>query len=123
MDATLPPRPTVIIVDDDAGLRKALRFLLEVEGFEVVTCSSGEALISRPLPKGPGCLVLDQRLPGMSGMDALEILRGRGVDIRTIVITSAPDPALRKRALLANAQVIEKPLLSDLLLGTIKAEL
>ncbi|HEY2357911.1 MAG TPA: response regulator [Phenylobacterium sp.] len=123
MDANSPSRPTVVIVDDDAGLRKALSFLLEVEGLDVISCATGEALISLPLPEGPGCLVLDQHLPGMSGIEALEILRGRGVEIRTIVITSAPDAALRKRALLANARLIEKPLLSDLLLETIKGEL
>jgi FixJ family two-component response regulator len=121
MTDRLPNRPTVIVVDDDAGVRSALRFSLEVEGFEVVTCSSAEDLLELGLPEDHGCLVLDDRLPGMSGMDALEILRRRGVDIPTIVITSAPDPALRRRALLANARLIEKPLLSDLLLGAIRA--
>jgi len=120
MTDRLPNRPTVIVVDDDAGVRSALRFSLEVEGFEVVTCSSAEDLLELGLPEDHGCLVLDDRLPGMSGMDALEVLRRRGVDIPTIVITSAPDPALRRRALLANARLIEKPLLSDLLLGAIR---
>ena len=120
MTDRLPNRPTVIVVDDDAGVRSALRFSLEVEGFEVVTCSSAEDLLELGLPEDHGCLVLDDRLPGMSAMDALEVLRRRGVDIPTIVITSAPDPALRRRALLANARLIEKPLLSDLLLGAIR---
>lgn len=115
------PRPTVVVVEDDASVRKALRFSLEIEGFEVVTCASGERLLRLPLPKGSSCLVVDERLRGISGMGALEILRAWGVDIPAIVISSAPDTSLCSRALFANARVIEKPLLNDLLLDAIRA--
>lgn len=116
-------RPTVVLVEDDAGVRKALRFSLEIEGFEVVTCARGETLLELALPKGPACLVLDQRLPGIRGIEALEVLRRRGVEIPAIMITSAPDANLRARALLADARVVEKPLLNDLLLAAIRAEI
>ena len=112
--------PTVIVVDDDAGVRKALRYSREIEGFEVVSCHSGEALLQLAVPGGPVCLVLDQNLPGTSGIEALETLRGRGVEIPAIMITSAPDAPFRARALLANARVVEKPLLTDLLSGAIR---
>lgn len=115
------PRQTVIVVDDDAGLRKALRYSLEIEGFNVVTCRSGERLLKLPLPLTSACLVVDQVLPGLSGIDALEVLRGRQVDLPAIIITSAPDAELRARTLLARAHLIEKPLLNDSLSGAIRA--
>ena len=120
MSSPRASRPTIIVVDDDAGLRKALRYSLEIEGFEVITCASGETLLDLSLPKSRACLVVDQVLPGISGIDALEVLRERQVDLPAIVITSAPDARLRARTLLANARLIEKPLLDDLLTGAIR---
>ena len=114
-------RPTIIIVDDDAGLREALRYSLGIEGFNVVTCKSGESLLKLPLPPSSACLVIDEVLPGMRGIDVLETLRARQVDLPAIVITSAPDARLRARTLLANARLVEKPLLNDLLTGAIRA--
>jgi FixJ family two-component response regulator len=113
-------RPTVIVVDDDSDLRKALRYSLEIEGFEVISCANGETLLHLVLPKTTACLVVDQRLPGMSGIEALETLRGRHVAIPAIVITSVADARLRERLLLANAQLIEKPLLNNHLTATIR---
>ena len=118
MPTTSPP--TVIVVDDDAGVRKALRYMLEIEGFGVVTCATGEALLGVSMPPSGACLVVDQLLPGISGIDALETLRQRRVDLPAVVITSAPDARLRGRTLMANARLIEKPLLNDLLIGVIR---
>ena len=116
-----PVRPTVIVVDDDDGLRKALRYSLEIDGFDVVTCASGEGLLALALPQTSACLVVDQVLPGLSGIDALEALRARHVDLPAIVITSSPDARLRARTLLARACLIEKPLLNDLLTRAIRS--
>ncbi|MEO8115340.1 MAG: response regulator [Phenylobacterium sp.] len=114
-------RATVVVVDDDADLREALQFLLEVEGFTVATCDSGEALLELDLPDGQACLVLDYHLGGMSGMDALENLRGRGVELPAIMITSDPSSTLRARAKRWGARMVEKPLLGDTLIGAIRA--
>ncbi|WP_394760810.1 response regulator transcription factor [Phenylobacterium sp.] len=116
-----PSRPTVIVVDDDDGLRTALRYSLEIEGFNVVTCASGESLLKLALPQTSACLVVDQVLPGISGIDALEVLRERQVDLPAIVITSSPDARLRARTRLADAYLIEKPLLNDLLTRAIRS--
>ena len=121
MSSPRPSRPTVIVVDDDDGLRKALRYSLEIEGFNVVTCASGEGLLRLALPQTSACLVVDQVLPGLSGIDALEALRARQVDLPAIVITSSPDARLRARAVLADARLIEKPLLNDLLTRAIRS--
>lgn len=117
-----PPaeRATVIVVDDDTGLRRALRYSLEIEGYQVVCCANAETLLNLTLPRSTACLVLDQRLPGMSGIEALEVLRGRQVSIPAIVITGSPDARLRSRLLLANARLIEKPLLTDHLPAAIR---
>jgi FixJ family two-component response regulator len=120
MSARSPKRQTVIVVDDDAGLRKALQYALEIEGFDVVTCATGEALLGLRLPSTPACLVVDEKLPGMSGIEVLETLRSRQVDLPAIIITSAPDARLRGRSLLAGARVIEKPLLGGHLTGAIR---
>ena len=121
MSRPRPRRPTVIVVDDDDGLRRALRYSLEIEGFNVITCASAESLLKLALPQALACLVVDQVLPGLSGLDALEVLREREVDLPAIIITSAPDAPLRARTRLANADLIEKPLLGDLLTRAIRA--
>jgi two-component system response regulator FixJ len=113
-------RPTVIVVDDDADLRRALRYSLEIEGFDVICCANGERLLNLTLPPATACLVVDQLLPGISGIEALEALRARHVAIPAIVITSAADARLRGRMLLADARLIEKPLLNDHLTATIR---
>ncbi|WP_309604684.1 response regulator [Phenylobacterium sp.] len=116
-----PPPSTVIVVDDDDGLRRALRYALEIEGFNVVTCASAESLLKLALPRTSACLVVDQALPGLSGIDALEALRAQQMDLPAIVITSSPDARLRDRTQLANAVLIEKPLLNDRLTRAIRA--
>jgi CheY-like chemotaxis protein len=63
---------------------------------------------------------VDQLLPGISGVEALEVLRERHVDLPAIIVTSAPTARLRARTLLANGRLVEKPLLNDLLSGAIK---
>lgn len=121
MPSHCPPRPNVIIAEDDADLLESLRYMLEIEGFEVVTCADGETLLDLSFPKSRACLVVDQALPGISGIEALEVLRARQVDLPAVVITSAPGGELRARTLLANARLVEKPLLTDLLSEVIRA--
>jgi FixJ family two-component response regulator len=120
MSTLLDDRPTVILAESDAGLREALRYSLEIDGFDVVSCGAGEDLLDHALPADRACLVLEHNLPGISGIAALEILRARRLDLPAIIIASAPDADLRARALVADARVIEKPLLNGLLTGAIR---
>ena len=115
------PAPLVVLVDDDDALREALRFSLEVDGYAVRACETGEQLLELELPPGPACLVLDYKLDALNGLDALEQLRCRGVDLPAILITSYANPLLRSRARRLNAEVVEKPLLGDALLARIHA--
>ena len=113
------PAPTVVLLDDDAALRMALTFSLEIEGYRVEACATGEELMALDLPPSEACLILDYRLGGMSGLDALQALRQRGVQLPAVLITSNPTPGVRARAARLQAQGVEKPLLGDHLLGHI----
>jgi FixJ family two-component response regulator len=122
MDQRLtPPRLTIHVVDDDAAVRRALAFALDLEGFDVETYESGEALLLRDRPHAPGCLVLDERLPGISGLDTLRQLRARHVDLPAVFVTSHPKPAFREAAARSGAPILEKPLEGETLIQAIQA--
>lgn len=112
-------RPCIFVVDDDAAVRRAFEFALDLEGFSVESFESGEALLLRGAPATPGCLVLDERLPGVSGLDTLRQLRRRSIDLPAILITSHPGPALREAAAQAGVPILEKPLLAETLVAAI----
>lgn len=116
-------RPFVVVVDDDAAVRSSLKFAIEMLGFAVTTCSSGEDLLDLDLPPTGGCVVIDERLPGASGLETLRELRRRGVDLPIALITSHPRPALRAAARDARVPIIEKPLLGDGLVSWIRSSL
>lgn len=120
MDQFAPRRPTVFVVDDDPAVRRALAFALDLQGFSVETFDSGEALLLRKSPDGPGCLVLDQRLPGVSGLGALQQLRARHVDMPAILMTSHPNAPFRQAAADAGAPILEKPLMGETLAAAIR---
>lgn len=116
-DAPTSPQPAqgpILIVDDDIALLAALRFALETEGFAVVAYPDAESALAAA-PAKRGCLVLDQRLPGMSGLDLLEQLRRRGEIAPAVLITTNPAPATRMRAKAAGVEIVEKPLLGNAL--------
>ena len=111
MDQRLPQIPTTVyVVDDDSAVRRALAFALDLEGFAVETFESGEALLLRDRPQGPGCLVIDERLPGVTGLDTLRQLRARAIDLPAILVTSHPKPSFRAAAASAGVPILEKPL-------------
>lgn len=101
------------MIDDDADVRSALRFAFEADGYEVDAVATGEALLAEPLRPGLTCLVVDQRLPGLSGLETLARLRQRGVTAPAILITTHPSRAVRRIARDAGIDIVEKPLLGD----------
>jgi two-component system response regulator FixJ len=111
--------PLVVVVDDDVAVRNSLRFSLEIEGFAVRAYSGGiELLNDTELPRD-GCLVIDQNMPGMNGLDLVAQLRARDVAVPAILITSSPTAALSARAAKAGVAIVEKPLLGTALLDRI----
>ncbi|HSQ00384.1 MAG TPA: response regulator [Candidatus Dormibacteraeota bacterium] len=83
--------PTVFIIDNDAPLRASLRFLVESADLAGEEFGSAEAFLAAYDPERPGCLILDVRLPGMSGVVLQETLRDRGCRLPIIVMTGFAD--------------------------------
>ena len=104
----------ILLVDDDAAVRNALKFSLEMEGFSVRLYPTPEALLAESnLPAG-GCLVIDYRMPEIDGLELVERLRNRGVALPVLLISGRVTRSLRDRASgLGVRDVLEKPL-SDL---------
>lgn len=115
--------PLVVVVDDDAAVCSALACSLELEGYRVLTCRTAEDLLRMALPDARACLVIDERLPGVSGLQALQELRRRKVALPAALITSHPAQRLIDAARAAGAPIIEKPLLGDALIGWIREAL
>lgn len=112
-------RPKVYVVDDDLAVREALAFTLDLEGFSVETLESGEALLLRDLPRQDACIVIDERLPGVSGLEALRQLRARGVNLPAFLMTGTPRASIRQAAAGVHAPILEKPLQGETLVAAI----
>jgi two-component system response regulator FixJ len=118
-----PPKAYLVVVDDDPHVLSALRFAFETEGYQVRTCGSGEELLARPPYDPHTCLIVDERLPGMSGLDAIAQLRRLGVRAPAILITTHPSLPVRHRAAAADVDIVEKPLLDATLGQKVRAAL
>jgi len=114
---------TIVLVDDDDALRSALTFTLELDGYVVQALDSGEALLGHVLPQPPACMVIDQHLGALSGVETLERLRASGVTLPAVMITSEVTAGLRARAGALGAAIVEKPLFGDTLRLEIEAAL
>lgn len=114
-----PVPASVILVDDDAAVRMAIAFAFEAAGLRVFTFADAESALAADLP-GDACFVFDQRLPGLSGLEAFQTLRRRGDRRPAVFITSHPKPDFRAAAAAAGAPIIEKPLLGDALLLAVR---
>ncbi|SEP72514.1 Response regulator receiver domain-containing protein [Faunimonas pinastri] len=113
----------VLVVDDDQAVLSSLKFALELEGFTVQTYASGTEVLGDALLPGAGCLVIDYNLLEMNGLDLLDDLRRRHVELPAILITTHPNRALRARAAGASVPIVEKPLLGNALTVAIRAAL
>jgi FixJ family two-component response regulator len=98
------PQHTIYIVDDDDTLRASLDSVLRSDGFCVKTFDSGTTFLETPLPDEPGCLVLDLRLPGITGLDLQEQLVRRDVYLPIIFISGQAEVPESVRALKSGAQ-------------------
>jgi FixJ family two-component response regulator len=119
-----PPAAKVVVIDDDESVRKALRRLIRSAGWAVATHASAEEFLSTAAQPSPGCLILDVRLPGMSGLDLQRLLAASGRDVSVVVITAHDDPAARRAALDAGAvDFILKPFERGRLLAAVEKAL
>jgi FixJ family two-component response regulator len=103
-------RSVVFVVDDDVSMRDALRNLLRSVGLQVETFDSAQEFLARPRSDGPGCLVLDVRLPGLSGLELQRELAKADIDIPIVFITGHGDIPMSVQAMKAGAvEFLEKP--------------
>jgi len=115
---------TVFVVDDNVGVRKSLRALLESAGLAVETYASGEEFLAAYDPERPGCLVLDVRLRHNSGLDLQDELRRRKAILPIIILTGHGNVPTSVRALKAGAvDFLQKPAPPKVLLERIRAAL
>ena len=121
--ATLAGKPVIFVVDDDAGIRAALRSVLEDRGHTVQDFPGGEAFLAACRPDQEGCLLVDAAMPGMGGFEVLRRLHEAGHSLPAIMITGHGDVALAVSAMKAGAlDFIEKPVsTADLLAGVGRA--
>lgn len=104
-------RPLVGVVDDDMAVRDSLRFLLEAAGFRAVTFPSVEQYLTAPGQEEFTCLLLDQHMPSVTGLDLLQRLRAMGDETPVALMTGSPSAQLTRRAEeLGAVAVLEKPL-------------
>jgi FixJ family two-component response regulator len=95
--------PTVFIVDDDASVRDAMEYLLRSVGLEAKKFASATEFLEYYDPSTPGCLVLDVRMPGMSGLELQEALAARGALLPIIFVTAHGDVPMAVEAVKAGA--------------------
>jgi two-component system, LuxR family, response regulator FixJ len=109
------------VVDDDPAVRNSLKFSLEIEGFAVGVYANADELLTENDVSHFRCLVIDQHMPGLSGLDLVTKLRERRIAVPVILMTTHPSRALAARAEKAAVPIVEKPLLGNALLDEIRS--
>jgi FixJ family two-component response regulator len=114
----------VIVIDDDPAMRAAIQILLETVELNSQVYDSGQAFLQSPLPEVPSCLVLDVRLPGLSGLNLQRELSERGMNIPIIFVTGHGDIPMSVQAMKAGAvEFLTKPFRDQDLLDAIEQAL
>jgi FixJ family two-component response regulator len=115
------PDPTVFIVDDDDAVRRFLSGLIESVELRVEAFASARDFLEAYEPGQPGCLVLDVRMPGMSGLELQTKLADQAIDLPVIILTGHGNVQLAVHAMQAGAiDFVEKPFDNELLLDRIQ---
>ena len=109
---------TVFVVDDDASVRQALGRLIRADGWDVRIFASGKLFLDAMKREEPGCVVMDIRMPGLTGHDVLDELKACAPHVPVIALSAHEDAATRARAQHAIA-FLRKPVADHDLLGTI----
>ena len=116
--------PRILVVDDDAPVRRALGRLLRAAGYDVALFTSAEEYLAREPAELPACLVLDMRMPGMGGLELQRVVVGTPQPLPIVFVTGHADEEARAQALGAGAiAVLQKPLDETTLLDAIRTAL
>jgi FixJ family two-component response regulator len=118
---TLEDQPTVFVIDDDVSVREAIKGTLKSVGLRAETFESPQDFLRHTLPPGPSCLVLDVRLPGLSGLDFQQELTRTNIEIPIVFITGYGDIPMTVRAMKAGAvEFLTKPFRDQDLLDAVQ---
>lgn len=120
---SMPDEPVIHVIDDDAPLRRSLIFLLESAGWRALGHDSAEAFLDAapPLPAAGGCLVLDERMPGMSGLELQDLLAARSSPWPIVFMSGHGEADMAARARKAGAiAFLSKPFSDHALLGAVE---
>ena len=118
------PDSVVFVVDDDSLVREAIKSLIRSVGLQVETFESAQEFLRSKRPDAPGCVVLDVRLPGLSGLDLQRELAAHGINLPVIFITGHGDIPMSVRAMKAGAlEFLTKPFRDQDLLDAIQQAL
>src|SRR4029079_3294418 len=116
--------PTVFIVDDDRDVRESLQELLESVGLHSKSFGTAQEFLSSPRSDGPSCLILDVRLPGVSGLDLQHEMKQAKIRIPIIFITAHADVPMTVRAMKSGAvEFLTKPFREQELLDAVQRSL
>jgi RNA polymerase sigma factor (sigma-70 family) len=116
--------PVVFVVDDDSSVRSSLKFLLNTVELHVESFDSADTFLRKELPDVPSCLVLDVRLPGLSGLDFQRELAVRKISIPIVFLTGHGDIPMSVRAMKAGAvEFLTKPFRDQDLLDAVRIAL
>ena len=111
----------VLIVDDDKAVRDALEFVLRLQGFNVHAYSGGAELLADGELAQAGCVIVDDNMPNMDGLELIGQLRDRDIPVPAILMTSHATDRLHARAAVAGVRVVlEKPFLENALAASIE---
>jgi FixJ family two-component response regulator len=112
--------PTIHVVDDEDSFRTAIERLLKAAGYHVQTYSSGTEFIKSHGASGPGCILIDMYMPGLTGLDVQGMLASRGEFLPVVFISGRGDVPATVRAMQGGAaDFLTKPVKKDVLLSTI----
>jgi FixJ family two-component response regulator len=124
MDQSVEQQRIVYVIDDDASMREGLKSLFESVGLRVETFGSAPDFFGRKLPDAGTCLVVDVRLPGLSGLDFQTELSKANIDVPIIFITGHGDISMSVKAMKAGAvEFLTKPFRDQDLLDAVKLAL
>ena len=114
----------ICIVDDDESVADSLQALLEAFGFDVQCYGSGNEFLADERHRAAGCLLIDQHMPGTSGLDVVHNLRENGIQIPIILISGRLDAGIRQRATrLGVRELLDKPVAAGRLIQAIRTTL
>lgn len=117
----MPTKPFVHVIDDDEAMRDSLVFLLEAHGFEARTYAEPRPFLDALAGISPGCVLTDIRMPNMTGLELVQMLKARGSRLPVVVMTGHADVGLAVEAMKAGViDFIEKPFEDQTLLDAVR---